>query len=536
MRTAGILLALSSLPSSHGIGTLGAAAYDFIDFLAAAGQSHWQILPPGPTGYGDSPYQSFSAFAGNPYYIDLDLLAEAGLLTAEEIAALPPGRDGRTDYAELFSTRFAVLEKAFRRQDVSSPAYRAFCLTNAFWLDDYALYMAIKEAHGQKGLAEWPEALRRRDGAALRRAAAEYAPRPELLRCLQFFFYRQWDELHQYARARGVNLIGDIPIYVADDSADLWANPGLFQLDTTGRPAAVAGVPPDAFSATGQLWGNPLYDWPAHKAGHYAWWLSRLRHAARLFDVTRIDHFRGFQDYYAIPAGDETAENGVWRKGPGKDFIRALHRALPQMRIIAEDLGYLTPEVRELLQYSGYPGMKVLQFAFDSREESDYLPHNYPKNTVVYTGTHDNTTSEAWAKDAAPEDVAFARRYLGLTARQSMAEGMIRAAFMSVADTVIVPLQDWLRLGAAARFNTPATLGGANWRWRLKPGQLTGECAEAILGMTRTYGRLSAPVRAREEAQRAAAEAERRLEEEKAQPPAAPAKAPGEKGGKADGE
>lgn len=492
MRQAGILLPLTSLPSPHGVGSLGRAAYDFVDFLAAAGQSLWQILPVNPTGYGDSPYQSFSAFAGNPYYIDLDLLCGAGLLTQEEVAAADTGAAPQAvDYTALFNTRFAVLAKAYARQNKADAAYRAFCQENAHWLDDYALYMAIKEANGQKGVACWPEPLRLRSPLALKAARAQYAPRVEFWRCCQYFFFSQWQALKSYANARGIGIVGDIPIYVSDDSSDFWANPELFLLDETGRPAVVAGVPPDAFSADGQLWGNPLYDWAARKRTRYAWWIRRLTQAAQLFDWTRIDHFRGFSSFWAVPAGDATARRGRWCKGPGIDFIRAIHRALPEMKIIAEDLGYLTKEVRQLLAFSGYPGMKVLQFAFDSREESDYLPHNYAPDTVVYTGTHDNTTTAAWAREAKREDVAFARRYLGLTPRQSLAEAMVRAALASVAATAIIPIQDWLGLGAEARFNHPATLGGSNWRWRLAPGQLTQELAAKIRLATRTYGRLS---------------------------------------------
>ncbi len=495
MRKAGILLPITSLPSPHGVGALGRAAFDFVDFLAAAGQSLWQVLPLGPTGYGDSPYASFSAFAGNPYFIDLDILCGDGLLARDEIGDDWGGEAAKTDYGLLYRRRFEVLALACARLTGAEPAYRAFVREYAHWLEDYALFMALKEAHGGGGFAAWPEALRRRRPGALRAAKAQCAPRVEFWRRVQYLFFAQWMALKSYATARGVALVGDIPIYVSDDSADLWANPELFQLDAAGRPARVAGVPPDAFSADGQLWGNPLYDWPAHQRSHYAWWLARLAQSARLFDDTRIDHFRGFASYYAIPAGAATAKKGRWVKGPGRDFIAAVRRALPDMRIIAEDLGYLTREVRALLAYSRYPGMKVLQFAFDSREESDYLPHNYNRHTVVYTGTHDNTTAAAWQRQARPEDAAFARLYLGLGPRGRLGAAMVRAALASVADTAIVPMQDWLGLGAAARFNTPSTLGGDNWRWRLVPGQLTPELAARIRLLTRSYGRLSEAAR-----------------------------------------
>ena len=491
MRKAGILLPISSLPSAGDIGTLGHAAYNFVDFLAQAGQSLWQVLPIGPTGYGNSPYQRFSAFAGNPYFIDLERLRGRGLLENSEIPNNLLQNPARVDYTWLHETRLAVLAKAVARQNKADPDYRAFCAQNAHWLEDYALYMAIKEANGGAGFTQWPAALRTRQPTALNHAAAQHAPRAEFWRCLQYFFYVQWKALKKYANGLGVSIVGDIPIYVSDDSSDLWSHPELFRLTEEGRPSVVAGVPPDAFSSDGQLWGNPLYKWAAHRRTRYAWWLARLRQAAHLFDITRIDHFRGFSDYYAIPAGSDTAKPGKWVKGPGLHFIRALHKALPKLEIIAEDLGFLTAEVRELLEYSRFPGMKVLQFAFDSREESDYLPHNYPRHCVVYTGTHDNTTARAWPTDAEKEDVAFARQYLGLTPRQNTAQGFIRAALGSIADTAIIPVQDWLDLGREARFNTPSTLCDDNWSWRLVPGQLTWKLAAHIRHHTRIYGRLS---------------------------------------------
>ncbi|MDL2324167.1 4-alpha-glucanotransferase [Ruminococcaceae bacterium OttesenSCG-928-A16] len=497
MRKAGVLLPISSLASRHGIGTLGKTAYSFIDFLAEAGQSYWQVLPVGPTGFGDSPYQSFSAFAGNPYLIDLPLLVQQGLLLHQEIGTEWGEVPSKVEYGLLFKKRFAVLAKAAARQNKADPAYRAFCEAHASWLDDYALYMAIKEAHGQVGLQHWPAPLRTRQPAALQQAAVQYAPRAEFWRCLQYFFFTQWQNLKTYANQNGVELVGDIPIYVSDDSSDLWANPGLFQTDQNGHLSVVAGVPPDAFSADGQLWGNPLYNWPAHKRTGYAWWMRRLAHSAALFDVSRIDHFRGFCDYYAIPAGAKNARVGEWRPGPGKDFIRALHKKLPAMQIIAEDLGFLTPEVHELLAFSGYPGMKILQFAFDSRDDSDYLPHNYHHHTVAYTGTHDNTTTQDWQYTAPKANVAFCRRYLGLTPHQNLTESLVRATLASVAQTAIIPLQDWLHLGADARINTPSTLGGNNWRWRLVPGQLPQALATHMRQQTALYGRLSAAQRAK---------------------------------------
>ncbi len=498
MRQSGILLPITALPSPYGVGTLGRAAFHFVDFLSAAGQSLWQVLPIGPTGFGDSPYQSFSAFAGNPYCIDLDILQNSGLLTAGEIGE-GWGRPGQVDYGLLFARRFGVLAKAVARQNKSAPGYLRFKDENRHWLDDYALFMAIKEAQGQRAFTEWPEALRRRESYALKTAEARYGPRAEFWRCLQYFFFRQWRALKSYANAQGVQLVGDIPIYVSPDSSDFWANPGLFQTGPGGLPSAVAGVPPDAFCKTGQLWGNPLYDWPAHKRSRYEWWLRRLAAASQLFDHTRIDHFRGFASYWAVPYGDKTAEKGRWRPGPGSDFIHAVHRALPGMKIIAEDLGFLTEEVSALLAYSGYPGMKVLQFAFVPGDDSQYLPHNLPRGTVVYTGTHDNTTTAAWAQTAPAAHRAFARRYLGLGPKDDLAKGLLRAAMASVADTAILPLQDWLDLGEEARFNTPSTLGGSNWRWRVPEKRLSPALAAEIRGLTRLYGRLSAAETAKEQ-------------------------------------
>lgn len=490
MRKAGILMPLASLPSPHGVGTLGRAAYDFVDFLALSGQTLWQMLPVGPTGYGDSPYQSFSAFAGNPYFIDLDILVDDDLLKKSEVRGNWGGTPAQVDYGLLFDKRFAVLAKAVARQDKTDPEYRAFCQHNQDWLDDYALYMAIKEAQGHVRFTQWPMALRLREPEAMQAAMAQWGSRYEFWRCVQYLFFRQWRALKTYANYQGVQLVGDIPIYVSPDSSDLWAHPELFLVGQGGELQVVAGVPKDAFSPTGQLWGNPLYDWPAHKRTGYRWWIWRLRHMEEMFDVIRIDHFRGFEDYYEIPADEETALYGTWRKGPGKDFVQAIKKALPELPIIAEDLGFLTEEVRELLRYSGYAGMKVLQFAFDSRDENDYLPHNYPRHTVVYTGTHDNTTTEDWQYTAAPTDVQFARKYLGLGPNQSLTEGMIRAALSSVGDTTVIPMQDWLHLGGDARINTPSTLGGRNWQWRLLPEQITPKLAYHLREQTALYGRL----------------------------------------------
>lgn len=504
MRAAGILMPVSSLPSPYGIGSLGKQAYQFVDFLAQAGQQYWQILPIGPTGYGDSPYQSFSAFAANPYFIDLDTLVTDGLLTRAEVDAADFGADAATiDYYKLYLNRKPLLEKAVARFDRAGAEFGAFTAQSADWLPDYALFMALKEENGQVAFSHWPEALRARDEETLAAARRRLAQSIAFWEVAQYLFYAQWHALKTYANAKGVELVGDIPIYVSPDSSDLWANPELFQVDKKGALTEVAGCPPDAFSADGQLWGNPLYDWKYHRKTGFAWWVRRMRHASSVYDVVRIDHFRGFEGYYAIPAADDTAVHGTWRKGPGCDFIDALNEKLPGVRIIAEDLGFLTDGVRELLAHSGYPGMKVLQFAFDSREESDYLPHNYAHNSVVYTGTHDNTTTADWAQSAPAEDVAFCRQYLDITPGRDFTRACVRAALGSVADTCVIPMADWLGLGKEARINTPSTLGG-NWLWRMDAQAVTPALTQEILTLTSMYGRAPEAVQARLLAEKAA--------------------------------
>ena len=478
MRASGILMPVFSLPGPFGIGTLGSEATAFVDFLAEAKQTYWQILPIGPTGYGDSPYQSFSAFAGNPYFIDFRLLAADGYLTAEEIPAAQPV--DTVDYGALYNQRPVLLKKAADRLlTAPSPAYEAFCAAQSFWLEDYALFMAVKAEQGQAGLADWPDALRCREPEAIAAAKVRLADQICYHKAVQFFFYTQWNALKAYANRKGVLLVGDIPIYVSPDSSDLWTHPELFQTDGQMHLTHVAGCPPDAFAADGQLWGNPLYDWPAHKATSFDWWKRRMKHATSIYDVVRIDHFRGFESYYSSPAGSTTAAGGHWEKGPDRDFIHAMQQTLGGGNIIAEDLGYLTPEVKAMLAESGYPGMKIMQFAFDSRESGNYLPHTYPRNSVVYTGTHDNVTTEGWRSNASAEDVAYACRYLRCTP-ETLTEGMICACLASVSDTAIIPLADWLHLGSEARINTPSTQG-ANWHWRLTqplPAALAGHIAE----------------------------------------------------------
>ncbi len=490
MRASGVLMHLTSLSSPHGIGTMGKEARAFADFLAAGGQRYWQLLPLGPTGYGDSPYQSFSTFAGNPYLIDLDSLAEEGLLTEPEYAGEDWGEDPqRVDFGLLYRKRYPVLKKAVRRLlERKEPEYETFLAENAHWLPDYALFMALKDAGGGTPWWQWSEELRSREPHALARIGEELREETDFWRGVQYLFFRQWQKLKEYVNGRGIGLIGDLPIYVALDSADVWAGPELFQLDRELVPTEVAGCPPDAFAVDGQLWGNPLFDWERMEADGYAWWIGRIAHQLRLYDMLRIDHFRGFESYYAIPFGEETARNGRWRPGPGMKLFRAVEAALGQKDIIAEDLGYLTPEVRQMLAESGFPGMKVLQFAFDSREESDYLPHNYDKNCVVYVGTHDNDTALGWLDTVSPEDRRYAMDYLKLTGAEGYHWGLMRGAWASAARLAVVTAQDLLGLGSGARMNTPSTLGG-NWQWRAMPGVFTEELAQRLRRETGIYRR-----------------------------------------------
>ena len=492
MRSAGILLPVTALPGGYGIGMLGAAARQFLDFLQAGGQRVWQMLPLGPTGFGDSPYQCFSSFAGNPYLIDLDDLCRDGLLKREEYAPLDWGRDpGRVDYGLLYRQRFAVLASATHRARERFPQeYAAYCKAQAAWLPDYALFMALKDYQNGVSWDRWPEPLRRRTPDALRRARGLLAPQIAFWQGVQFLFARQWSALRREAADRGIRLIGDLPIYTAYDSADVWAAPDLFQLGPDLRPTFVAGCPPDAFSPTGQLWGNPLYDWPRMARDHYAWWQRRLAHQFTWFDEVRLDHFRGFAAYYAIPAGDRDATGGTWQPGPGLAFFDAMHRALGPLPLIAEDLGLLTPDVYDLLEATGFPGMKILQFAFDDEAfQSDYLPHRYDRRCVVYTGTHDNDTTCGWLRTAPPETRARAAAYLRLHDPDGPVWGMLRSAWASVADLAIAPLQDLLALDSDARMNTPATLGG-NWTWRCPAGALTPTLAARLRREMQMYGRL----------------------------------------------
>lgn len=492
MRESGILLPVSSLPSRYGIGSFSKEAYEFIDFLKKAGQKKWQVLPLGPTSYGDSPYQSFSTFAGNPYFIDLDALVGWGLLSREECESFDFGQDEKyIDYGKLYEARNKILRLAYGRFSAeNNEDYTRFCQENAYWLEDYSLFMVLKDMHGGKSWNQWEEPFRNRQFDAILKLRETAAQEIGFYWFQQYMFRRQWESLHRYAAQNGIEIIGDIPIYVAFDSADTWANPELFQFDENHEPTAVAGCPPDAFSATGQLWGNPLYNWEYHRQTGYQWWISRVAYCLNLYDILRVDHFRGFDEYYSIPAGDQTAQNGHWEKGPGKDLFRALHDSLGEMNIIAEDLGYLTESVIDLVRSTGFPGMKVLQFAFDSREESDYLPHNYDKNCVVYTGTHDNDTIRGWYDVLNGADKELSIQYMNNanTPLEEIHWDFIRLAMASVADLCVIPLQDYLGIGTEGRINTPSTLG-ENWKWRMSKGMLEDELAEKIRRMTRLYGR-----------------------------------------------
>lgn len=491
MRASGILLPISSIPSSYGIGTFSKEAYEFVDFLKEAGQTYWQILPLGPTGYGDSPYQSFSTFAGNPYYIDLEQLIEKGWLKKESSDKADTGdQEAYVDYEKIYRTRFQLLREAFENSQIEKdPEFAEFVEKNKDWLLDYALYMAVKDEHKGKSWAEWEDDIRLRQKKAMDQYTKRLKDEILFYEFQQYLFAQQWKQLKAYAKEKGIQIIGDIPIYVAFDSADTWAGPELFQLDEKGMPTGVAGCPPDAFSATGQLWGNPLYRWDYHRQTGYEWWLRRISYCFELYDVVRIDHFRGFDEYYNIPYGDRTAEFGKWEPGPGYELFKVMKEKLGNKPVIAEDLGFLTPSVIRLVKKTGYPGMKILQFAFDSREESDYLPHNYTANSVVYTGTHDNDTTLGWYHTIPACDRRFAKNYLNIKGNKKVTWEFIRAAIASVSDTAIIPMQDYLELGSEARINTPSTLGD-NWKWRMSAEQLSPELAEEILELCKLYGRV----------------------------------------------
>jgi 4-alpha-glucanotransferase len=493
-RSSGILLHPTSLPGKYGIGTLGHEARNFIDFLKKSNQKLWQIFPLGPTGYGDSPYQSFSSFAGNPYLIDFDILISDGLLQNEDFENIFWGENPEyVDYGIIYNQKFPLLKKAYDNFkngnfDHLKEEFSKFKEKSSSWLEDYSLFISLKNHFNGLPWSKWPEDIKLRTASALENYKKELEDETEYQKFIQFLFFKQWYEIKKYAEENNVKIIGDIPIFVAADSADTWANPEIFLFDDELNPVKVAGVPPDYFSETGQLWGNPLYNWEKLKETDYKWWIERIRTNLSLYDIIRIDHFRGFEAYWAVPFGDETAQNGSWQKGPGIDLFNAIKKELGDLPIIAEDLGHLTEEVINLRNETGFPGMKILGFAFDSNEENDYLPHTYIKNCVVYTGTHDNDTLIGWFEKANESDRNFTREYLNIADHSEINWAILKGAWRSVASIAIAPVQDFLGLGSEARINTPGVASG-NWQWRLKDGLLTDELAQRIGRITKIYGR-----------------------------------------------
>ncbi|MCI0518879.1 MAG: 4-alpha-glucanotransferase [Chloroflexi bacterium] len=491
-RASGVILHPTSLPGEFGIGDLGVAARRWVDFLDRAGCAWWQVLPLGPTGYGDSPYQCFSAFAGNPYLISPEDMLQDGLLSQEEVKDHPRFPDERVDFGAVIPWKLALLDRAYHRFEEGAaaalrPAFEQFRQAEADWLEDFALFMALKEHHGGAPWVEWPAALRDRQPDALAALRAEMGSAVERQAFRQFLFFRQWSAIREYARERGIRLIGDIPIFVAHDSADVWVHRPLFYLDAEGQRSVMAGVPPDYFSATGQLWGNPLYRWGIHREDSYAWWLGRLRAVLKLVDVVRLDHFRGFSGYWEVPGGAKTAQKGRWVKAPGADFFRAVAEALGDLPIIAEDLGVITPDVRALRDSNGLPGMKILQFAFGGEPTDPFLPHNYPVNCVTYTGTHDNDTARGWYERVGEDERSWCRRYLKSDGRD-ISWDMIRACWSSVAVFSIAPMQDLLSLGNDARMNYPGNPSG-NWSWRLNAGGLNPMIRDRLREVNYLYSR-----------------------------------------------
>lgn len=490
MRASGILLHISSLPSPYGIGTLGKEAYEFVDMLKKMGQRYWQVLPIGPTSYGDSPYQTFSAFAGNPYFIDLDQLVLDGLLNKEDLKNLKVKDPKKVDYEWLYRTRFIILKKAYNNYMSldSNEDLTNFIEENSFWLEDYALFMAIKYDQVEGNWHGWNKKYHLRHSYETIEFSQKHQKDISFWMFVQYLFFKQWHALKDYANENGIELIGDMPIYVAYDSSDVWANPEYWQLDEDLVPTVVAGVPPDYFAKTGQLWGNPIYNYELMKKKGYSWWVKRIEESFKIFDVLRIDHFRGFEAYYAIPSTDKTAEFGHWVKGPGVELSQKVKEKLGDLKIIAEDLGFLTPEVKELLKACGYPGMKILQFGMNPNEDSDYLPHNYPTNSICYTGTHDNMTLKEWLTTINKNEKAFCYDYAGITKDEDAINRLICMVLGSVSERAIIPLRDYLELGKEGRFNIPSTLGG-NWTWRLAKGELTEEIKKRILYNTKLYKR-----------------------------------------------
>lgn len=491
-RSSGILFHPTSLPSPYGIGTLGKEAYKFVNFLKKASQKLWQVFPLGPTGYGDSPYQCFSAFAGNPLLIDLDTLIEANLLSKDAIACTEFDEE-KIDFGQLINFKLPLLRESFNNflKDKNSLDYgkfEEFNKENHYWLHDYGLFRAIKDSFGGKSWLEWDKDIKFRNPEVLKKYETELAEEINFHKYLQFQFFKQWHDVKNYANTNGIKIVGDIPIFVALDSSDAWANPELFLFDEDRNPVKVAGVPPDYFSETGQLWGNPLYNWDVLENTNFEWWIKRVEMNLKLSDIVRIDHFRGFESFWAVPFGEPTAINGEWTPCPGKKLFYAIEKALGKAPIIAEDLGVITPEVEDLRDTFAFPGMKILQFAFDSKDESNHLPHTCIKNSVIYTGTHDNDTIIGWYEKASSEDKEFAKNYLNINENEPIAWQFIRGAWASVSDLALAPIQDLLEMDSSARMNTPGVAAG-NWQWRIKDGLLTDELAEKLSKLTKTYFR-----------------------------------------------
>ena len=494
-RQSGVLMHISSLPGKYGIGSFGQSAYDFVDFLVRTKQRYWQILPLGTTSYGDSPYQSFSAFAGNTYFIDFDILIEEGLLNESDVKGADFGDDPRkVDYAKIFDARRPIMEKAVARflkaDDLSD--YESFVEQNAAWVEVFAEYMAIKEHFDNLAWTEWPdEAIRRREAASLASYREKLADKLTYHRVTQYLFFKQWLRLKAYANEHHIEIVGDMPIYVAADSADVWAQPHFFKTDAVGKPTCVAGCPPDEFSETGQLWGNPIYDWEAMDKDGYAWWIERLRESFKIYDIVRIDHFRGFESYWEVPAGSETSASGKWVKGPDYKLFAAVKEALGDLNIIAEDLGFMTDEVIELRERTGFPGMKILQFAFNPDDESIDSPHLAPNNSVMYTGTHDNNTVLGWYKDEIDDATRqYMAQYTNRKEYETVPHAMLRTIFASVSFMAIATMQDLLELDSAARMNYPSTIGG-NWTWRMTAEELNPIVEGELYSLTKTYRRMN---------------------------------------------
>lgn len=492
MRKSGILMHISSLPNDYGIGKMGKEAYEFVDFLVRSKQSCWQILPVSPTSYGDSPYQSFSIHAGNPYFIDLETLEKDGYLKPEEYKDIKWGNDkGSVDYGTIYENIFTVLKAAHKRfRKAPAKGYVKFVLDNKNWIYDYGLFMALKFAHGGKAWYEWEEPLKMHKGKAVKQASKDYADDIDFWCFVQYEYFRQWKRLKKYANDRGIKIIGDIPIYCAYDSVEVWATPEYFYLDKEKKPIEVAGCPPDCFSEDGQLWGNPLYRWDYMAKEKYVWWIERIRAAFGIYDTVRIDHFRGFESYYCIPYGAPNARKGHWSKGPDMKLFKAVNRKLGELDIIAEDLGFLTKKVVKMLEAAGYPGMKILEFAFDGDSSNVYLPHNYStSNSICYTGTHDNETALGWIKSCDKKTADFCKKYLNVKKDSDVPWALIRLCWSSVCDTAIAQMQDILELDSTARMNTPSTVG-TNWKWRLESSELlTDKLGDKLAELTQLYGR-----------------------------------------------